>query len=195
MRHWDRHAQLIRCNTFSFVRFPSYAVISSVNLLPRIAQPADLPAIIAIYNDTIASREVTADLVPITVASRQQWFAEHTPGRRPLWVLEAKGEIAGWMAFSDFHPRAAYAHTAEVSIYLHRNWRKQGLGTGLLAHAIACAPALGIDNLVGLIFAHNYASLRLFEGFGFQRWGTLPGVARLDHVGRDLVIVGKSVHD
>lgn len=162
---------------------------------PRIAQLRDLPAIIAIYNDTIASREVTADLVPVSVASRLQWFTEHTPERRPLWVIETKDEIVGWMSFSDFHPRAAYAHTAEVSIYLHRDWRKQGLGTALLTHAIACAPGLGIDNRVGLIFAHNHLSLKLFEGFGFQRWGTLPGVAMLDHIERDLVIVGKRLRD
>jgi phosphinothricin acetyltransferase len=162
-----------------------------VNFLPRFAQADDLSAIVAIYNDTIASREVTADLAPVSVASRLAWFAEHTPERRPLWVLEADGAIGGWMALSDFHPRAAYRHTAEVSIYLRADMRGKGLGTAFLRHAIDCAPALDIHHLVGLIFGHNRASLKLFESFGFQRWGVLPGVATLDQIERDLVIVGK----
>jgi phosphinothricin acetyltransferase len=43
---------------------------------------------------------------------------------------------------------------------------------------------------MAIIFAHNQPSLRLFEKFGFQRWGYLPQVAELDGVERDGVILG-----
>lgn len=43
----------------------------------------DLPAIAAIYNETIAGRMVTADLEPVTVESRLKWFDEHSPDFRP----------------------------------------------------------------------------------------------------------------
>lgn len=164
-------------------------------MLQRFAHADDLPAIVAIYNATIASREATADLEPVSVASRLAWFAEHTPDRRPLWVMEVNGEIAGWMSFSDFHPRFAYAHTAEISIYLRTDMRNKGLGTAFLRQAIANAPQLGVHSLVGLIFRHNHASLKLFDTFGFQRWGLLPRVALLDQIERDLVIVGKRLVD
>ncbi|AUZ06308.1 putative acyl-CoA N-acyltransferase [Vitreoscilla sp. C1] len=39
-------------------------------MLIRIAQEADLKEIINIYNSTIASRKVTADLKPVTVEER-----------------------------------------------------------------------------------------------------------------------------
>ncbi len=45
--------------------------------------------------------------------------------------------------------------------------------------------------LVGLILGHNTASLQLFGRLGFQRWGLLPRVTRLDGVERDIVIVGR----
>ena len=45
--------------------------------------------------------------------------------------------------------------------------------------------------MLGFIFGHNEPSLRLFRGFGFADWGTLPRVAVLDGVERDLVILGK----
>ena len=156
----------------------------------RDAVEADLPAVVAIYNATIPGRIVTADLEPVSVESRLAWFHAHSPERRPLWVAERDGTIVGWLSFSDFYGRPAYGSSVEVSIYLAEAARGAGLGTVLLEHAIAEAPALRIRTLLGFIFGHNAPSLRLFESFGFTRWGTLPRVASLDGVERDLVIVG-----
>lgn len=159
----------------------------------RIAHLDDLPAIVAIYNSTIPSRMVTADTEPVSVESRLPWFAAHLPDHRPLWVVEDDGVILGWLSYSDFHPRPAYMHTAELSIYLHQDARGKGVGSYLLTEAIAFAPQLSIHTLVGLIFGHNLPSLKLFERFGFERWADMPRVATLDDVERDLIIVGKRI--
>jgi len=161
----------------------------------RAAQPSDLAQIVAIYNSTIPSRMVTADTEQVTVESRIRWFEEHTPTFRPLWVIEIEGRVAGWLSFSSFYGRPAYNKTAELSVYIHQAYRRQGLAAYLLNQAIASAPALKVDTLLGFIFGHNEPSLRLFERFGFSRWGRLPEVAELDGVERDLVIVGRRVPD
>jgi L-amino acid N-acyltransferase YncA len=154
---------------------------------------ADLTQIVAIYNSTIAGRMVTADLEPVSVASREEWFYRHTPDRRPIWVYTIDNQIAGWISFADFHQRPAYAKTAELSIYLAEPFRGQGLGKRMLTDAIATAPVLNIDTLVGRIFAHNTASLRLFTSKGFEKWGHLPCVAEFDGIKRDLIIMGKHI--
>jgi len=160
----------------------------------------DLPAIVAIYNSTIASRMVTADLEPVTVESRLPWFQAHGAAR-PLWVVErpdAGGSdrappVIGWLSFSDFYGRPAYARTAELSIYLDERARGHGLGARLLESALEAAPGLQIDTLLGFIFGHNAPSLALFRRAGFEGWGMLPRVAVLDGVERDLVILGKRI--
>ncbi|MBN3817632.1 N-acetyltransferase [Paraburkholderia sp. Se-20369] len=157
----------------------------------RDATEADLPAIVAIYNSTVASRQVTADLEPVSVDSRRAWFDAHGPRTRPLWVVEEAGRVIAWLSYSDFYGRPAYRHTAEISIYLDEAARGKGLGTRLLETALARAPEFGVDTALGFIFGHNEASLKLFARFGFERWGHLPRVAVLDGVERDLVIVGK----
>ncbi|GFP08076.1 hypothetical protein LHEJCM20397_12270 [Lactobacillus helveticus] len=48
------------------------------------AKQAELPKIVAIYNETIPSRLATADLEPVSVASRQPWFESFNPDSRPL---------------------------------------------------------------------------------------------------------------
>jgi L-amino acid N-acyltransferase YncA len=164
-----------------------------MSLTHREAKRGDLPQIVAIYNSTIPSRMVTADTEPVTVDSRMPWFEEHTPKRRPLWVVEDAGRIAAWLSFSTFYGRPAYDKTAELSVYVHAESRKRGLGSYLLRAAIEHAPAIRVDTLLGFIFGHNQPSLALFERFGFARWGDLPKVAALDGVERDLVIVGRRV--
>lgn len=160
----------------------------------RDATAADLPAIVEIYNSTIASRMVTADLEPVSVESRQPWFEAHRQPSRPLWVLcDPTGNVVAWLSFDTFYPRAAYDGTAMIAIYVAPSHRRRGLGQHLLLSALARAPALGLHTLLGYIFGHNEPSLRLFESHGFARWAHLPRVAVLDGVERDLVIVGRRV--
>ena len=47
----------------------------------------DLPAIVAIYNSAVETRQSTADLAPVGTQDRQAWFEAHT-GNRPLYVLK-----------------------------------------------------------------------------------------------------------
>jgi L-amino acid N-acyltransferase YncA len=153
----------------------------------------DLPAIVQIYNSTIAGRVVTADLEPITVESRYRWFEEHTPDRRPLWVMKEQGRIIAWLSFQSFYGRPAYNATAELSIYISEDYRAKGIGSRLMDKAVSECPRLAISNLVGFVFGHNGPSLALLKKCGFERWGFLPKVAILDGVERDLVILGRRV--
>ncbi|MBC3806045.1 N-acetyltransferase [Undibacterium seohonense] len=160
----------------------------------RLAQLEDLNAIVAIYNSTIASRMVTADTEEISVASRLNWFHDHTPEKRPLWVVEGEGgQIIGWLSFSNFYGRPAYSGTAELSIYLHESTRRQGLGRYLLEQAILFAPQIQVHTLLGFIFGHNVPSMNLFASFNFEIWANMPRVANLDGIERDLIIFGKRI--
>lgn len=160
----------------------------------RNAGPEDLEKIVEIYNSTIASRMVTADVDEVSVESKHQWFEEHHPDTRPLWMAEdPEGKTVGWVSFSSFHERAAYSGTAEVSIYLDESFRGKGYGGEILQYCIDNASKFKIHTLVALIFLHNEPSLKLFRNFGFEDWGTLPEVAILDGVKRSLKILGRKV--
>ncbi len=159
----------------------------------RDAVEADLPAIVDIFNATVPTRTATAVLERVTVEQRVEWFHEHSPDRHPLWVAEIDGNVAGWLSFHSFIGRCAYRGTVELSVYIHQNFRRRGVARMLLEKAIAESARLEITALVGLILGHNTASLRLFEQFGFERWGLLPRVTRLDGVERDIVIVGRHI--
>jgi phosphinothricin acetyltransferase len=162
-------------------------------MIIRDALEADLPAIVQIYNAATATRRSTALLGPVSVEERLPWFHRHSPEHFPLWVAEIESKIAGWLSFHEFIRRPAYNGTAEISVYVHENFRRRGVGRALLQKAIAAAPQLNVRALLGYVLGHNEASLALFEAAGFERWGCLPRIAKFESVERDLIIVGRHV--
>ena len=163
-----------------------------MNITVRDAVEADLPRIVAIYNAAIPSRTATADLDPITVESRREWFAKVDPARRPLWVaLDATGEVVAWIGLSSFYGgRPAYDATAEASMYVAPGFQHQGLGRFLMQRMIDACPRLGVTTLLGMYFDHNTASRKLCESFGFEPMGHLKEIAVLNGIPRGLVITG-----
>jgi len=160
----------------------------------RDANTADLPEIVRIYNSTVPGRMVTADTEPVTTESRMAWFRAHEPLHRPLWMAEYEGKTVGWISYQSFYGRPAYQETAEISIYLDENQRGRGYGRQMLQHAMDACGSLGIKTLLGYIFAHNIPSMTLFTRLGFEPWGHLPRIARLDGIERDVIIAGKRIN-
>jgi phosphinothricin acetyltransferase len=157
----------------------------------RLAVASDLPAIVSIYNASIPGRMATADVEPVSVAEREEWFRGFDPVRRPLWVLEQEGAIAGWMGLRSYYGRPAYHRTVESAVYVDPQHRRRGIAHELLDNALRAAPAMGIANVLAFVFVHNQPSVTLFEAHGFQRWGLLPRVCEIDGVERDVLILGR----
>ncbi|MFB3905713.1 MAG: N-acetyltransferase family protein [Acidobacteriota bacterium] len=151
----------------------------SVNF--RIAEAADLPAIVEIYNQAVALRKATAELTPVSVESRKEWLAGHTAARFPVFVAETGGMVVGWCSLSPYRPgRMALRFTAEISYYIHEDFRRQGIGARLVAHVVEESRSRGIKSLVAILLDVNVGSIRLLEKLGFEKWGELPRVADFD---------------
>ncbi|ELS02611.1 sortase-like acyltransferase [Xenococcus sp. PCC 7305] len=187
----------------------------------RPAIEEDLKAIVEIYNSTIDSRVATADTRPIEVESRLSWFHDRDVTCRPIWVVDinpkiAQSEVTGieklgdrkivnlfarrsqkpvvaWLSFNDFYGRPAYKYTAEISLYVAKDYRGQGIADGLVKKAITECPKLRIKSLLAFVFGHNIPSVQLFAKHGFTRWGLLPQVAEMDKQERDLLILGRRI--
>ena len=156
----------------------------------RAATEHDLEAIRAIYNESIPKRIATADLEPQTIEARRAWFLQRDLTRRPVLVaVDAEG-VCAWGAFTNFKDRAAYAPTAEISVYVADRAAGRGVGRAMLDALLERAPACGIDRILAICFAHNEPSLRLFRSRGFIEWGKFPDACIMDGVRRSVVILG-----
>ena len=160
----------------------------------RNAELKDLEKIVEVYNSTINDRMATADTAFQTVEDKTAWFRNHNSKNRPIWIVEdAKNNFIGWVSIQDFYGRPAYSGTAEISIYLAAEQRGKGFGKMILEVAIEKCRHLSLHTLLGFIFAHNKASIKLFENAGFTAYGLLPDVAYMDEKPFSLSIMGKKI--
>jgi phosphinothricin acetyltransferase len=158
---------------------------------PRPATRADLPDILAIYNASIPAHMSTADLTPQQLPARQAWWDQRDHATRPVLVVEELGRIIAWGAFTNFKDRAAYAPTAEVSVYVDPSAIGRGVGKAMLDALLARTTECGIDRVIALCFAHNEASVCLFASRGFAEWGRIPDACDMHGVRRTVVMLGK----
>lgn len=158
----------------------------------RDADKADLPFITEVYNEAVLSRISTADTILQDLSVFENRLVDPNP-RRPLWIAEEGGQSIGWVSFRDFYGRPAYGGTAELSIYIHSQFRNKGFGSIIIQKVIDLSPSLDIHTLLGFIFKANEASIQLVKKAGFEEWGMLPSVAMIDGKWHSLVIVGKKV--
>jgi L-amino acid N-acyltransferase len=162
----------------------------SQDLMIRAARETDLPGILAIYNDVIASSTAIYSIEPSTLQERATWLATRTEQGFPVIVAEVEHQVAGFASFGEFRGVwPGYRHSVEHSVHVSSDWRGRGIGTRLTSALFPLATAMGKHVMIGGIDADNEISLRMHERLGFQR------VAHLHEVGRkfgrwlDLVLV------
>ena len=146
----------------------------------RIARPTDLEQIVSIYNQAVTEGNCTADTESLTVADRREWFADHSPEKYPIYVIaeDAATPIIGWCSLSAHRKgRMALANVAEISYYVDKNHREEGVGRQLMRHALEKAPTLGLHNLFAILLDTNKISVDFLEKNGFSQWGHLPDIA------------------
>lgn len=96
----------------------------------RTATVEDAESIQQIYAPYVEKTAVTFEYdVPGMEDFRQR--IGNTLMEYPYLVAAEQNEIIGYAYAGSFHARAAYRHSAEVSIYLKEEWHKQGAGRQL----------------------------------------------------------------
>lgn len=160
----------------------------------RDAADADLPAVLAIYNDVIANSTAVFSLQPTTLDERRAWMQARVQAGFPVLVAEADGEVLGFASFGEFRGAwHGYRHSVEHSVHVRADQRGRGIGSALVTALIERAAAMRKHVIVGGIDAANDGSLRMHERLGFER------VAHLREVGHkfgrwlDLVFVQRFV--
>lgn len=139
----------------------------------RRAVKSDIPALMEIYNEAILHTTATFDTEVKDMENRIAWFEEHT-GKYVIYVFETDGCVAGYASLSRYRDRKAFDAVVEISIYIHEDYRGQGIGRSLMQETLAYAKKCGeIETVVSLITSENAASIHLHENFGFSYCGQI----------------------
>ena len=137
----------------------------------------DVPGILAIYNDVIATSTAVYREDPATLDDRRQWFDARQAQGSPILVAADDSGIVGFASYGDFRAWPGYRFSVEHTVHIRADQRGRGVGTLLMRALIERAAAQGKHVMIGGVDADNEDSLRFHERLGFVR------AARLQQVG------------
>jgi phosphinothricin acetyltransferase len=138
----------------------------------------DETAICDIYNHYIRHTVITfeeAELTPGQMRERMDTVTQ----RFPWLVCERDGQVVGYAYASLWKQRAAYRHSAELTVYVRDGHTGQGLGEALYTALIEALRQQGDCHvLLGCIALPNAAIVALHERLGFVPAGQFREVGR-----------------
>jgi len=160
----------------------------------RAADPTDLPAILAIYNEVIVSSTAVYAFDPVTIEDRTAWYEARRALGYPVLVADDAGTVVGFSSFGDWRGAwPGYRHTVEHSVHVAAGLRGRGVGSALVAALLPLARDAGKHVMVGAVDAANEPSLRFHDKLGFERVGHFREVGRKFDRWLDLVFVQRIV--
>jgi L-amino acid N-acyltransferase YncA len=138
-------------------------------VLVRDSTEADLPMILAIYNEIIANTTAVYSETPVSLENRHTWWRGRLDQSYPVLVAADDSGITGFASFGDFRAWPCYRHTVEHSVHVRADRRGRGVGHELMTALLPRAASLGKHVMIAGVDAENGASMKLHERLKFER--------------------------
>jgi len=84
------------------------------------------------------------------------------------------GSIISYLFIHKYNPRSGFQGIAEISIYLHPEFKSKGLATPLIIVSTKFCIENGIEKIVTTVRATNIASIKINEKMGMTKIAVLP---------------------
>jgi L-amino acid N-acyltransferase YncA len=147
-------------------------------------QPQHAVAVLEIYQHGIDSGMATFET---EVPAWDQFDHKYLSHSRIIGVID--DHPVGWAALSPVSNRDCYHGVAEISVYVHQQYQRKGIGRILLQALIDESEQNGIWSLLSVIHQENRASIHLHEQCGFRYIGYRERIAQLDGIWRTTVMM------
>jgi phosphinothricin acetyltransferase len=140
-----------------------------------VALPEDAEAILTIYAPIVRDTAISFEVEPPTRVAMHERIAT-TLRHLPWFVCDRQGEMLGYVYASSHRSRAAYQWSVDVSVYIHAQARRAGIGRALYHALFELLILQGFYNCYAGITLPNPASVGLHEALGFQPVGVYQAV-------------------
>jgi L-amino acid N-acyltransferase len=131
-------------------------------------------AILDILNEAIVNSTALYDYDPRTLAHMLDWFATKQLGNFPvIGLVDHTDRLRGFASYGQFRAWPAYKYSIEHSVYVHTDFRGQGIGRTLMQQLIEIAKKQQYHTMIAGIDLTNTASIALHHQLGFKHAGTI----------------------
>ncbi|MEK3715314.1 arsinothricin resistance N-acetyltransferase ArsN1 family A [Paenibacillus sp. FSL R7-0333] len=159
-------------------------------LTVRQAKPTDIKSVLRIYNQGIEDRIATLETEMKDLSYMEAWFNDHQD-RFSVLVAEREGEVIGWASLNPYSHRCAYNGVADLSVYIDRSFRGQGVGSSLLESLHKVAKENSFYKMVLFTFPFNESGQGLYRKMGYREVGVFEKQGMLDEAFIDVMIMEK----
>ncbi len=160
----------------------------------RPATSGDAASIAEIYAPYVLETVISFEATPPDSEEMGRRIAAITAAY-PWIVAEQGGRIAGYAYAGRHNARAAYDWSADVSVYLHADFHRRGLGRRLYERLFRVLQAQRCHALFSMITLPNAASIALHRSLGFYDIGTFRDAGFKFGQWRDVFIMGAKIDE
>ncbi len=141
----------------------------------RLVEDRDIPQILDIYRPfvlTTATSFETEVPSPEAFTKRVQQYAGQAP-----WLVAVAGQTVLGYAYATAHrSRGAYRWNQETTVYVHPDYRKQGIARVLYEKLLNLLKKLGYTKALAVITLPNDASIGFHRSLGFAHIGEMERI-------------------
>jgi phosphinothricin acetyltransferase len=141
----------------------------------RAAKLCDAKAVAGIYAPAVNGSAISFEF-EAPDAAEMGGRIEKTLKRWPWLVYESENRVLGYAYACAHRERAAYQWDVEVSVYVHPQAQRRGIGRALYTELFAILKKQGYINAYAGIALPNLPSVALHESLGFRPVGVYRAV-------------------
>ena len=138
----------------------------------RCADSTHTKAITEIYNPIVRDTAISFE-IEVPDQKEMAKRVEKIGDTNPFIVALINDEVAGYAYSADFRTRKAYRFTKETTVYIHEDYRKQGVATILYEKLFEILKTQGVVKVMAVITIPNDKSVLFHERLGFNLSGTI----------------------
>ncbi|PWR71462.1 GNAT family N-acetyltransferase [Methanospirillum lacunae] len=151
----------------------------------------DGPDVISIFNYYILNNNAAFLEQPVP-----DTFFEYMLGLLGLFPsvgIRRDGHIIGFGMLRPHNSMPAFAHTAEITYFIHPDYTGKGIGGEILSYLEMKGREIGICNILAQISSLNEGSIRFHHKHGFVHCGRFMNVGKKSGIFFDTVWMQKNI--
>jgi len=150
----------------------------------RKMKPDDRNQVSRIYDEGTDSGNANFE---VTLPPWDEWIQKQVPGCSIVAIKS--DDIIGWGSLAVYSEREVYSGVVEDSVYVTKEYRRNGVGDILLEKLIELSEEKRIWTLQARIFPENGESIALHRKHAFKTVGTHERLGKMDDQWRDVTVM------
>lgn len=137
----------------------------------RLATVEDMSSVLEIVNYEILNTTAIWDYDVRTLEQQIGILKEKQEKDFPFIIAKKDNKIVGFGTYGTFRFKVGYRFTVEHSVYVHKDYHGNGIGSLLLKELIELAKIQKLHTMIGVIDSENKGSIVFHEKLGFTKSG------------------------